>query len=441
MDRPVPCEIPGCSWCQKDQCMECQTGMYLNYKQAKCMPCAAGCDFCLSDSPSDCLTLRSGYDYSLDMRIVKCEFENCARCQYDTWALKGEHIYELHKTTIHPYHCTQCVQGTKLTPTNDLGNPGVICEKCESEHCVDCPDDVAVCTACETGYYLQGAKCVKNLTDTCKNRDFLGTCRDCPEKQIYSDVERKCVYCPSNCADCHRPGRCVACKNGYFLKRDTEVCVPCEIDGCFSCLDGPTKCDTCAPGFYFDMLRKKCMLCHKSCGTCKGPYETDCQFCKGGKKPQKIIFHNLDTDIYKQILASFRAKFPDAMAQEFFMGKNFNPWQENYCLDKCKTSEDYPSRVEEIYEPTSRGECQTMEVLHHLMVTKHGGTFDPYQQPDKETMEQLEARRTEEKRKIKDQQRDILDRERQDREESSGQGVEEDGYYSKPPTGNTSGDL
>ena len=65
-------------------------------------------------------------------------------------------------------------------------------------------------------------------------------------------------------------------------------------------------------------------------------------------------------NIYKQILTSYRSKFPDVMAQEFYMGKNFHPWDENYCLEKCRNSDDYPSRTEEIYDPVTRGECQTM---------------------------------------------------------------------------------
>lgn len=440
LDKPVPCEIPNCLWCQKEQCMECEEGMFLNYKLGKCLPCVEGCLSCLSDSPSECLRLKPGYDRSLTMQIVKCEFENCAICEYDSWILRGEHIYELHKTTIHPYQCTECFPGSRAIRSLEGNGRSVSCQKCEVENCMDCPDDTNVCTSCFAGFYLDHQKCVKNTTETCKNRDYFGRCRDCPEKQVFSDVEQKCVYCPSNCADCHRPGRCVSCKTGYYLKRDTEVCVPCEIDGCFSCLDGPTKCDTCAPGFYFDMLRKKCMLCHRTCGTCNGPYETDCKLCKGTRKPQQIKFHKLDPNIYKQILTSYRSKFPDVMAQEFYMGKNFHPWDENYCLDKCRNSDDYPSRTEEIYDPVTRGECQTMEVLHHLMITKHGGTFDPYTQQDKDTAEQMEARRMEDKRKVKEQQRDILDRERQDLEETEGYGAQEDSYYNKPPS-NTSGDL
>jgi hypothetical protein len=421
--------------------MECQPGMFLNYKLGKCMSCAEGCNFCLSDSPSDCLMLKTGYDHSLDMKITKCEFENCAKCEYDNWALRSDHVYEIHKTTKHPYKCVECFTGSRITPDNNLGNRGVNCEKCHVENCLDCPNESSVCSACLNGFYLEGNKCIKNTTDLCKNREFFtGICRDCPDKQIYSDVEQKCVFCPSNCNNCHRAGRCVACKIGFYLKKDTEVCIPCEIEGCFSCLDGANLCETCAPGFYFDMMRKKCMLCHRSCGSCNGPYETDCIFCKGDRKPQKIMFHKLDTEIYKQTLISFRAKFPDAMAQEFFMNKNFHPHDENYCLQKCRTSEDYPSRVEEIHEPVSRGICQTMEVLHHLMITKHGGSFDNHNKYDKELVEQMELRRKEDKRRYKDQHRDIMDRERQDREETEGQGAIEEEYYSRPSS-NASGDL
>ena len=120
--------------------------------------------------------------------------------------------------------CEKCAPGfaMQIVEENTLDHE-VRCKKCP-EGCAVCDYDTSKCLDCSENFELVGSRCIPKRSNTAK-RCISGSpdgseCYDCPlETQKYSFLERKCVYCPQECSNCHKSGYCSGCNQGFKLDR------------------------------------------------------------------------------------------------------------------------------------------------------------------------------------------------------------------------------
>ncbi|EAR89409.2 zinc finger lsd1 subclass family protein (macronuclear) [Tetrahymena thermophila SB210] len=116
--------------------------------------------------------------------------------------------------------------------------------------------------------YCNGCTSYQKCKD-CQKRNLIyrydqladGSCGDCPNGQNY-DSNNQCYGCSTTCS-CNYQDQCISCKDKVNNKLNTEknTCEPCQT----------------SQGYYIEGQR--CLRCHISCQTCKGPNETDCLDC------------------------------------------------------------------------------------------------------------------------------------------------------------------
>ncbi|CAF0981869.1 unnamed protein product [Adineta ricciae] len=244
----------------------CSPGFYPSQSSSQCLPCYDTCLNCTSSNETSCLSCKLGYVYLPDSH----------RCEKYT----GKPYYiDKHTGEQHPCHssCTQC-KGPN--PTDCIACNLVTEVLLSDGHCVhDCPD----------GFYINESRTVEIETNICMPCTI--GCKGCTK-------ERQCVKCDET-KGYHLDGNeCIpTCPPKTFLSgTKCEPCVhPClTCTGLISCLDCrdnlyllEDRCvDRCPNGYY--LSERKCMPCHPMCGTCKGPLEDECQTCAEG-----FVFDNV----------------------------------------------------------------------------------------------------------------------------------------------------
>ncbi|KAL4484493.1 hypothetical protein ABPG74_019670 [Tetrahymena malaccensis] len=192
------------------------------------------------------------------------------------------------------------------------------CDQCQS-------DNVKICLKCQDNYFIQfNYKCDLTCPDTsiidlkesrCKCDDNSTLINNsCICNQMFFQLKNQCIPCSSNCMYCKDQTICNKClqgfylfpdqtcgfcdvQNGYFIQDDK--CIKCN-QSCSSCSGKQesqcTKCNTNMGFFQFpDLTCKecniidgyfidgdKCFKCHKSCQTCVGEKQNQCQKCDSG---------------------------------------------------------------------------------------------------------------------------------------------------------------
>lgn len=135
------------------------------------------------------------------------------------------------------------------------------------------------CLSCLNFSEKRGAatQCVPHCTSgmlplyTLNGRDIrcVNECAD----GTYNDTNR-CLPCGWACLACSKSlsesPTCSTCRDRYFKYMDT--CVAACPDGYYGDRDGDDK--------------YRCITCHWSCSTCRGPESTDCTSCKDGEMLQ-----------------------------------------------------------------------------------------------------------------------------------------------------------
>ena len=74
-------------------------------------------------------------------------------------------------------------------------------------------------------------------------------------KQGYGLQDGKCAACTvANCGECYRGvDTCIECAAGYGRSAsDSNVCLPCEMEGCSNCSGLNTNCNNCMNTYEFD---------------------------------------------------------------------------------------------------------------------------------------------------------------------------------------------
>lgn len=95
------------------------------------------CLGCPSTNTSTCLKCKYGYYLNNDLQCVKCS-SSCTGCVSDD-------------------ACFSCTQGYYLAKTDDsVTGKCLIC----IDQCKTCSQFGYLCTSCNTGYVLDGSKCI-----------------------------------------------------------------------------------------------------------------------------------------------------------------------------------------------------------------------------------------------------------------------------------------
>jgi hypothetical protein len=218
----------------------------------------------------------------------------------------------------HP-SCTTCSANYQICIT----------QVCTDTHCVACPSDVNVCTACDTGnqWYLLTA------SSTCVSVTAMPAGRGANTAGGTADLcaDSHCLLCPSNyqlCTSCDTA-------NGWYLLSTTSTCVNvpgmpagrgantvagtaalCSDSNCLACAANYQVCTSCntAGGWYLLTSSSSCVnvpgmpagrgantvagtadLCSTShCTTCPANYQT-CTACDTGNQ---WYFYPTDSNCY-----------------------------------------------------------------------------------------------------------------------------------------------
>jgi hypothetical protein len=139
--------------------------------------------------------------------------------------------------------CTDCKTGYYLDEAGLIPDVTITCTVCPV-NCEAC-DDATTCTECATGYV--------NGADT--------LCEDCDPAGYYEDDNGDCTECPDNCTACDDDTTCTECATGFANGEGT-------------------LCDECDTGFE-DADEDATALECDACITGNGPYP-DCDVCDEG---------------------------------------------------------------------------------------------------------------------------------------------------------------
>lgn len=282
------CITSNCKILEGTHCKECYEGFYFS-PNGVCTACTSPCLICSGkDSCDYCphfFTNRNG---------------TCVP-QYCKTVAKGACIecdagYALSNSSSNSLVCQKCQQGCALC-SNLTGCD--VCEvgysrvngSCAPTNCQAATE--AVCTTCNTGYYLNRNNTCSSCPLSCvscsgplgcfgcnpgwtfdKGRCLLAHCAE-PNGSVcarcdnasYLTFEKHCVQCPEGCVSCNAT-QCIACSPGWDLKNGS-----CHADNCIKVVG--IKCEECKPGYYVSAA-DECMRCPALCTACNG---TACTMC------------------------------------------------------------------------------------------------------------------------------------------------------------------
>lgn len=353
--------------------LKCSERTYM--KGNACLPCSEGCLTCKDGNA--CLQCDATY-YADGKACKSCEKrfgEGCGVCHVDSW------------------QCEECQLGyvkqadgkcKKVVCRADEYVAGDQCVKCSDmiEHCYKCTDEpicqicsgegrvvqdgLCVCDEaweenekgacvkkkCETGFYNNGAKCVRcpkgcfECMDEyqclyCNDADGYtgenGLCRKvkCSSGQYRNGVScRECGEKIANCAECSELGTtCKRCDTGFKLSEDSAGCLPIQCDAGFY-LDG-NDCKPCADKF------PNCAACTADgCSDCAKYYEISGNYCvpkvcKGAKE-----YLDLDSGKCEVCSVGFEAVENGCMPKFCPEGQYLNGDDCAPCPENCRRCEN-----------------------------------------------------------------------------------------------------
>ena len=289
-----------CNPDQPDQCLNCNTGYYLN--NGTCMQCPSNCDTCSStgtcssfklstrqfgirignktvpaicdpgckrcsnEEPSKCITCYSGYSLQLDDTCSPCEFP-CKTC-----------------STSNVSSCLSCYSNAFLTQTTNENGTFSTCSKCtSSSNCLTCDqDNLDQCITCPYGFSMNTTSktCVRGCPNNCLSCSSASVCTLCI-KGYAPNSNGTCMPCLSTCRDCssQAPGVCISCGTGFFLNSQ-QSCQVCQTPFCMTCSE--IGCSACMPGYTLTSDFTCAKNCKAPCSTCSSTSPTSCTSCLAG---------------------------------------------------------------------------------------------------------------------------------------------------------------
>jgi proprotein convertase subtilisin/kexin type 5 len=288
----------GCNGCRNtiSECSACQSGFFLVggrcvascdagfFRDGNngCRKCPDTCNSCtLATACTSCVETRNqpinGICYNCIYPCTACtSYEQCTTCLTGFSVVNGRctsqcpagssSVGGVCRCTNGVFQNGQCVASCPAGFTNIDGT----CQQCDSS-CGECSGKITTCTACKTGFLLNGVSGTCDVNRNCQFGEFFsaeaGICRRiCPTG--YSFQDSLCVSeCLSGFRDngfggcieqgvvtgCSFPyffqqGSCVStCNAGTYPNTATRVCEACS-SNCFSCMSS-AFCTSCSSGF------------------------------------------------------------------------------------------------------------------------------------------------------------------------------------------------
>ena len=302
-------DIPNCSKCNEDLCVQCEDKYFPLYDGLICVKCDdevygnIGCEGkCdgsnyLATRNIICEKCKEGY-YNLMGICYSCSrgSDYCSKCEYIN----------------NKFKCLECTND-KYRVSPQTGK----CQPCSIANCEKCfyPDNSneAKCEKCYPNYYING----------------YGTCDICYRRTYNGE---NCLYCPPDKRDCY-------CTNGYIYNDDSKICVTCP-SYCSSCIYNSTtksaECITCNSGYIIDSF-KNCIYCGNCYSSLYCYLENNlpkCTKCGGGyiSNEQKTCT-NCPTNCYSCFYNNIGNLLCDSCYSNYVMNK------ENYCIP-CNQDEE-----------------------------------------------------------------------------------------------------
>ena len=213
-----------------------------------CASCHSACSVCTGSSHSQCSECNTNYylqpapsttclSYCPDGYWKDDATKTCLVCHSYCSKCSGPNTDE----------CSACISGYFLQ--------GSTCELCHSA-CSACTGALSSqCTACNSNYYLQPPPLDTACLDSCTDGYW-------PD-----DASNQCQPCHGSCSICSGPENtvCTACSSGFFLQPLSTTCS-----------------DSCPAGYGGNSSTNTCVQCDTSCSTCSGPNNNQCSACNSG---------------------------------------------------------------------------------------------------------------------------------------------------------------
>uniref|UniRef100_A0A8C1MNG8 Proprotein convertase subtilisin/kexin type 5b n=1 Tax=Cyprinus carpio TaxID=7962 RepID=A0A8C1MNG8_CYPCA len=271
----------------------CKDGEYLS-KAEKCVLCSSTCSKCTGPGSKDCISCPHTRLFDNGTCVIHCDpgkYERDGQCHLC-------HHTCLECTDGAPDKCTRCSKD-RFGVERYLfeGQCRESCPKGYSHSskgtCDPCPPNCTVCTSsghcvhCTPSYYPKDGTCAKLECGVGEVVDFdHEDCVPCEEGCQHCLTEM--VYFCRLKSSCHKicPERTFEDRSTMRCARCDDHCESCDASECYLCEDGfflsdGTCVETCKEGFYADM-KQECEPCHRTCRSCGGPGEDQCDSCQKG---------------------------------------------------------------------------------------------------------------------------------------------------------------
>jgi hypothetical protein len=264
------CQMCAAGFFYKDgKCVKsCGEGFFQNINSRTCTKCQVdNCKNC-SNHPAICNTCQWPL-YKLDNTCVKdCKQEDGFYSKESQSSLECKRCRWPCKTCTDLNTCNSChgkwfireKTCVSTCPDGEIPLNGS-CQKCKTNFCKTCKNNLSECTRCKPGRYLMPSQSDENVF-TCETECSRG---------LFNKNGVDCSSCPKNCVECHNSDFCVECKPGfvshqgkcvercpaYFVERNRN-CVKCPDANCQICDNtNLTSCRRCTPGM--KLYNEKCV--------------------------------------------------------------------------------------------------------------------------------------------------------------------------------------
>ena len=271
LDFVCPCEpchaqCTRCSGPSENECSACNTGFYLQSASTSCLnTCPAG--YWKDDTNHICAECHSACSNCADGTDTQC-----SACKINYY------LQPAPSDTTCDSTCPDGYWGDDATQS---------CQVCHS-FCSECSGPNSnECSACKSGYFLQGSTCMTchlacsvcagsldSQCSACNPNHYLQpppsdtTCLgSCPNGYWLDDESNQCQPCHAFCSICTSSSHteCTVCNSGFFLQPSSTTCS-----------------DSCPDGYWLNSTSNVCENCDISCAICSSSDNTQCSACKSG---------------------------------------------------------------------------------------------------------------------------------------------------------------
>ncbi|EAR87004.2 H-type lectin domain protein (macronuclear) [Tetrahymena thermophila SB210] len=260
---------PSCLTCNnKDSCLTCDQGKYLNNSQ--CQDCDSSCLTCENKS-TNCKSCSQG----------KYLYQSCQTCDSSCQTCDSPCLTCKNTSS----NCTSCSQNSIL-----YNNQCYVQNQCKSN---------SLCQYCFNSYCIV---CQQNNVNSCSTSclsnqfNYQSQCSSTQPENTYCDQFKQCTQCQNSCLACSSDlKQCISCNNQFLFDGscypnqpnstqcdNNKICTACKNKACQSCDGSLNNCLTCPSQKY--LFQNQCYSTQPSqtgcnnyiCNSCQGQ---NCMFC------------------------------------------------------------------------------------------------------------------------------------------------------------------